>query len=122
MNPWAPLVIPSGLNRPAKSKLLDKVMFVVPVAPAFNDYATTVGKYLNDRGVRSEIDLSEQRMNAKIRSAQTQKIPYMLVVGEKEQEANAVSIRTRSGEQHNGVSLEDCLSMIREKIERKETI
>jgi len=95
---------------------------VIPVAPAFNDYAAEVMSFLNQGGIRTTADLGDQRMNAKIRSAQTQKIPYMLVVGEKELEAKAVSVRTRTGEQQNGVSLDDILTKIREKIEHKELL
>lgn len=92
---------------------------VVPVAPAFNDYAARVASYLEKAGIRTQADLGDQRMNAKIRAAQTQKIPYMLVVGEKEQESEAVSIRSRTGEQQNGVALADCSAMIEEKIAQK---
>lgn len=95
---------------------------VIPVAPAFNDYASKVQKTLNDRGIRTNADLGDQRMNAKIRTAQTQKIPYMLIVGENEQDSGAVSLRTRTGERRNGVSLEDFLSMIKEKIDGKELL
>ncbi len=93
---------------------------VIPVAPAFNDYAAEVEQSLNDAGIRATADLGDQRMNAKIRYAQTQKVPYMLVVGEKEQEAKAVSIRTRSGDQENGVQVSEFVQRVRTKIENKE--
>ena len=53
---------------------------------------------LRTAGLRAEIDARSERMNAKIRDAQLQKIPYMLVVGDREAEAQAVSVRTRAGE------------------------
>ena len=95
---------------------------VIPVAPAFNDYASKVERTLNDHGIRAIADLSDQRMNAKIRGAQSQKVPYMLVVGEKEQDGEAVSIRTRTGDQQNGVGLDEFLAMIKTKIENKELL
>jgi len=76
---------------------------VVPVAPPFNGYAADVARELVRDGFRVEVDTSDNRMNAKIRNAQALKVPYMLVVGEKEQAAGAVSVRLRSGEQTNGV-------------------
>ena len=76
---------------------------VIPVAPAFTDYAAEVAAELVKRGFRAEVDASDNRMNAKIRNAQALKVPYMLVVGEKEKTAAAVSVRLRSGEQINGL-------------------
>ncbi|WP_018525741.1 threonine--tRNA ligase [Alkalispirochaeta alkalica] len=95
---------------------------VVPVAPAFNEYARTVAKTLFAAGYRVEADLSDNRMNAKIRSAQQQKIPYMLVVGEAEEEARAVSPRTRTGERPGTMSLEDFESFLAEKVRKKELL
>jgi threonyl-tRNA synthetase len=92
---------------------------VVPVAPTFNDYATKVERYFEERQVHVVADLSDQRMNAKIRNAQSQKTPYMLVVGGKEQESDSVSIRSREGEQRNGVPLAEAFAFIQEKITSK---
>jgi threonyl-tRNA synthetase len=92
---------------------------VIPVAPAFADYAETVRKRLAGARFRVESDLSDNRMNAKIREAQNQKIPYMLIVGEREMKENAVSIRMRSSEQVNGVPLDDLVAMFRDKVESK---
>jgi threonyl-tRNA synthetase len=78
----------------------------IPVAPAFADYAREVVGLLKARGVRAEVDAGDERMNAKIRKAQGQKVPYMLILGEKEQQARAVSVRTHGGEQKNGVPLD----------------
>jgi len=85
---------------------------VIPVAPAFNAYARQVAGQLRDRDVRVSTDLSDQRLNAKIRSAQNQKIPYMIIVGEKEQSSGCVSARTRGGEQIQGLSIEKFLAML----------
>ena len=62
------------------------------------------------------------RMNAKIRNAQKRKIPYMLVVGEQEEEAGAVSVRTRTGDRMNGQPLDEFMAFLLEKIEAKEVI
>jgi threonyl-tRNA synthetase len=71
-------------------------MMIVPVAEAFNDYGARVMAELRSRGFRVELDGSDSRMNAKIRNAQNRKIPYMLVVGQKEMDENAVSLRLRT--------------------------
>ena len=95
---------------------------VIPVAPAFADYAERVARYLEEHGIHASADQSDQRMNAKIRLAQSQKIPYMLVVGGKEQESESVSVRTRTGEQLSPMSLAECLQFIKAKIDAKELI
>ncbi len=92
---------------------------VVPVAPAFADYAASVARALTAEEFRVEADLSDSRMNAKIRSAQADKVPYMLVVGGNEKDAGAVSVRTRSGEQMNNMPVEEFKKFLREKIATK---
>jgi threonyl-tRNA synthetase len=85
---------------------------VIPVAPAFNPYAEQVAAQLRDRDVRVSLDLSDQRMNAKIRGAQNQKIPYMIILGEKERSSGNISLRTRGGEQVPELSIEKFLTML----------
>jgi len=92
---------------------------VIPVAPAFGDYAARVARSLKDQGFQVEADLSDSRMNAKIRSAQGEKVPYMLVVGGNEKEAGAVSVRTRAGEQMSNMPLPDFAAFLGEKIRSK---
>ncbi|HZY44354.1 MAG TPA: His/Gly/Thr/Pro-type tRNA ligase C-terminal domain-containing protein, partial [Anaerolineae bacterium] len=70
--------------------------------------------------IRSEVDESTDRMQAKIRNAQLLKIPYMLVVGDKEQEADAVAIRLRSGEDLKAKPLAEFVGMAQKAIESKE--
>jgi threonyl-tRNA synthetase len=84
----------------------------IPVAAAFNDYADEIVAKLSALDVRAVADKGDERMNAKIRNAQAQKIPFMLVLGEKEKQAGAVSMRSRSGEQKNMIPLPEFLSMI----------
>ncbi len=95
---------------------------VIPVAEAFDDYAKKISSELKAAGIRVETDLSDSRMNAKIRNAQNQKIPYMLILGEKERDENAVSVRLRTGNQTNGVPFSEFLQNINEKISKKEDL
>jgi len=84
----------------------------IPVAPGFNDYAQEVVRALKARDVRAEADLGDGRMNAKIRNAQNEKVPFMIILGEKEQAGRSVSLRTRSGEQKNLIPLADFLAQM----------
>ena len=70
---------------------------VIPVTGVFNEYGKKVEAELRKAGFRVEFDSSDQRMNAKIREAQTRKIPYMLVAGEKEMQTDSVSVRSGQG-------------------------
>ena len=72
---------------------------VIPVAPVFNDYAESVAASLSKAGFRVKADIDTDRMNAKIRKYQEQKIPYQLVVGEKEKQDNSVTVRLLKGAQ-----------------------
>jgi threonyl-tRNA synthetase len=71
---------------------------VIPIADRHADYAHDVLSQLRAAGLRAEVDARSERMNNKIRAAQLQKIPYMLVVGDREAESQAVAVRTRAGE------------------------
>ena len=88
----------------------------IPVADAFNEYLADVVKQLRKAGIRADIDASDDRMQKKIRNAQTEKIPFMMIAGEEDQKAGAVSFRYRNGEQKNGipikVALDEVLSAI----------
>ena len=81
----------------------------IPVAEAFNDYLLDVVKKMKSAGIRADIDLSDDRMQKKVRNAQMQKIPYMLIVGEEDMNAGAVSFRYRNGDQKNGVPIADAI-------------
>jgi threonyl-tRNA synthetase len=78
---------------------------LIPVADRHIDYCRRVADELIDAGIRVEVDASSGRMNAKIRDAQTMKIPYMLVAGDRDQEAGNVSVRLRTGEDLGGMSV-----------------
>jgi threonyl-tRNA synthetase len=93
----------------------------IPVADAFADYLTDVVNEFKSAGIRIDIDLSDDRMQKKIRNAQMQKVPYMLIAGEEDQKAGKVSIRYRNGEQKNAISVADAIAEIKSAIvERKQ--
>ena len=85
---------------------------VIPIADRHIDYAGQVAARLRDAGFRAEVDDRSERMNLKIRQAQLQKIPYMLVVGDREADANAAAVRTRDGENRGATPLDDVLKML----------
>ncbi len=75
----------------------------IPVAEAFDGYLTDVMKQMRAAGIRAEVDLSDDRMQKKVRNAQLQKIPFMVIAGEDDAKVGAVSFRYRNGEQKNGI-------------------
>lgn len=89
---------------------------LIPIADRHLDYAHQVAAKLKEVGLRVEVDDRSERMNAKIRDAQTQKIPYMLVVGDKEQESGQVALRLRSGENPGPMSLDAFIELARREI------
>ncbi len=91
-------------------------VMAIPVSTAFVPYAREVVKALQALDVRAEVDGGDERMNAKIRNAQNQKIPYMLILGEKEQTTRTASLRTRSGDQRSQVPLEELVSLIEAEV------
>ncbi|MBE6349816.1 MAG: threonine--tRNA ligase [Spirochaetaceae bacterium] len=93
-----------------------KQAVVIPVAPTFDEYAQKVSDSLAALGVRISADLGNDRMNAKIRAAQCEKIPYMLVVGQKEMDEGKVTIRFRDGRPQQTLSIEECQNYILDKI------
>ena len=84
----------------------------IPVADAFNDHLVKVVKEMKAAGIRADIDLSDDRMQKKVRNAQMQKIPYMLIAGEEDVNSNAVSFRYRNGDQKNGVPIAEAIAEI----------
>ena len=92
---------------------------VIPVAPLFDDYVKEVTAILKQKGIRATAMLSEERMNAKIRDAQNQKIPYMVILGQREKDNRSISLRLRTGGQENGIALEAFVARVLEKIETK---
>jgi threonyl-tRNA synthetase len=95
-------------------------VMVVPIADRHAAYAGEVRDALAAVGIRAEVDDRAERMQAKLRDAQEQKIPVMLVLGDRDQEARAVSPRLRTGESAQGVQLEEFVAELRGRIESRE--
>lgn len=92
---------------------------MIPIADRHLDYARQVAQELKLAGLRVTVDDRSERMNAKIRDAQNQKIPYMLVIGDKEQEAGQVALRLRNGENPGPLPVAAFIARAREDIEAK---
>jgi threonyl-tRNA synthetase len=90
---------------------------VVPIADRHIDYGHEVLGELRAAGFRAEIDTRNERMNAKIRAAQLQKIPYMLVVGDREEDAKAVAVRTRAGEDLGSMPVFQFIDRLRDEVQ-----
>ena len=95
---------------------------VIPIADRHVEYANQVKERLTERGFRVNVDSRNERMNLKIRNAQTQKVPYMLVVGDREVENAAASVRLRSEENLGAMSLDDLLARMDEEVSRKQDL
>ncbi len=89
---------------------------VIPITDAHVPYATQINDLLRETGIRSQVDAGAERMNAKIRSAQLMKTPYMLVVGDQEAAANAVSLRRRDGSRQDGMPVDQFVDLVRDRI------
>src|SRR5579884_2343394 len=92
---------------------------IIPIADRHIEYANKVLAQLKAAGIRAEVDIRSERMNAKIRDAQLQKIPYMLVVGDKEAAADAVSVRLRTNVDLKAMPLAQFIERISEIIKTK---
>ncbi len=92
----------------------------IPVADAFGDHLSGVAKLLRANGIRVEVDHSDDRMQKKIRTHTTQKIPFLLLAGAKDVESGAVSFRFRDGSQVNGVPVADAVADITDWVRRRE--
>ena len=85
---------------------------VIPIAERHVEYAERVQSQLTEAGIRAHTDSRNERMNAKIRDAQLQKVPYMLIVGDREADANAAAVRLRSGEDLGALPVADVMARI----------
>jgi threonyl-tRNA synthetase len=88
----------------------------IPVAEAFAPYLAEIVAELKKNGIRAELDDSDDRMQKKIRNAQAEKIPFMLIAGEEDQNAGAVSFRYRNGEQKNAVPVKEAVAQITQAV------
>lgn len=91
----------------------------IPVAEAFNDYMFDVVAQLKAAGIRAEVDISSDRFPKKIRTASKDKVPFVLIAGGDDAEANAVSFRFRDGSQDNGVPVEEAVERIVEAVRNR---
>jgi len=92
---------------------------VIPITDAHNDYALRLASQMKAKGIRVEADLSNDRMNAKIRQAQLFKVPYMLVVGERETSEGTVSLRKRDGSRQDGMPVEEFIKLVKDRIDHR---
>ena len=87
-------------------------IMIIPIADRHIDYCNQISDVLKDKDFRSMVNDSSDRMNAKIREAQMQKIPYMIIIGDSEISQNKLSIRTRSGENIPDIDLNEFFNLL----------
>ena len=91
----------------------------IPVAENFIPYLDEVASKMRKEGIRVDIDKSDDRMQKKIRNAQMEKLPYMMIVGEEDQKNGAVSFRYRNGEQKNGIAVAEAIAEVLNAIKNR---
>ncbi|MFP5253743.1 MAG: aminoacyl--tRNA ligase-related protein, partial [Actinomycetes bacterium] len=91
----------------------------IPIAERHNDYLRDVARRMEAQGLRVEVDDSDDRMQKKIRNAQLQKVPFMVIAGDNDVEAGAVSFRYRDGRQDNGVPVDEAIKRVVEAVESR---
>lgn len=94
---------------------------IIPITDKHENYASTVADYLKEPGIRTKIDSRTETLSKRIRDAQLQKIPYILVVGDREEENNTVAVRIRSGKVEKGVEVDAFMERVLKKIREKTT-
>jgi threonyl-tRNA synthetase len=92
---------------------------VLPISDKFNQYAESVVKVLRDKGIRVELDDRAEKIGYKIREARNERVPYMIILGEKEQQDATITVRSRNNGEEGSVVLYEFISRIREEIENK---
>ncbi len=91
----------------------------IPIAERHHDYLYDVARQMKERGLRVEVDHSDDRMQKKIRNAQLQKVPFMVIAGDQDMEAGAVSFRYRDGHQDNGVPIGEAIDRVAQAVESR---
>ncbi|KRF36185.1 threonine--tRNA ligase [Nocardioides sp. Soil805] len=94
----------------------------IPIAERHNDYLYDVARQMKLAGLRVEVDDSDDRMQKKIRNAQLQKVPFMMIAGDDDVEKGAVSFRYRDGRQDNGVPLEEAIARVQQAVASREQV
>ena len=92
-------------------------MAILPISEKYNDYAREVKTFFDKAGVRALIDDRNEKIGRKIRDAQMEKVPYMVVVGDRDMEAGTVSVRTRGGEDLGAMPLADFAAKLHEIVD-----
>jgi threonyl-tRNA synthetase len=92
---------------------------VLPVSAPFREYGASVAARLQEAGIRAELDTRDEKVGYKIRAAEMQKTPYMLVVGSRELEAGSVSVRSRKGGDEGAAAVEDFIARALDEIRSK---
>ena len=93
---------------------------VLPIAEQHHEYAQVVTQTLEQAGLRVEIDASNNTLNKRIRNAQKQKVPFMIILGDKEVEGKEVTVRLRTGENLEDKSLDGFLKFAAEAVELRQ--
>ncbi len=94
-------------------------MKILPISEAHHDYAESIAKELRTHDIRVELDATNESLGKRIRSAKMEKIPYLMVVGDKEIEAKTVSLESRKGGALGSTSLAEALTLITLEITEK---
>ena len=97
-------------------------VMAIPVADAFAPYLQEIVAKMRAEGIRAEIDLSDDRMQKKVRNAQMEKIPFMIIAGEEDQANGAVSFRFRDGSQKNGIPVADAIAEIIQTVKDRKQV
>ena len=92
---------------------------VLPISNKFEDYSNKVRDILNEAGIRVELDDRDEKIGYKIREARNERVPYMVVIGEKEECLNKISLRSRKNGDEGVVNLDELISRINEEVENK---
>ena len=92
---------------------------IIPIADRHIDYARQIEKVLQDENFRTQLDDSSERMNLKIREAQFQKVPYMIIIGDKEMNSDTISLRLRNGKSSSSQSLSQVITTIQAAVKTK---
>ncbi|NLM35941.1 MAG: threonine--tRNA ligase, partial [Clostridiales bacterium] len=87
-----------------------------PISEKYHEYASSILKQLKAEGIRAEIDTRAEKIGYKIREARNERVPYMLIIGEKEEEQNKVSLRSRNLGDEGIISLEDFISRVKAEV------
>jgi threonyl-tRNA synthetase len=95
---------------------------VISISEHENEFAKSVYEALKNKGIRVQADLSDRTLEYKIREAQMQKVPYMVIIGKKEAESGKITIRERSGKQEHDIALEEFAKRIGEEVKERELI